>query len=649
MRKVKSPFNLNRFEYGGEHIYYLPQPIFEDLENDKPSFLVGSRGTGKTTLLMALNWHEVLNNKSLSIAGGGTLKSRKYVGVYLKLSEADLPTIEEWLRKTEQNAAHCIFSFYFDLLWIEVVVSAFNELISKNHFKVPVKVEHETVKKLKNEFNFLEEVSNDIITLNDFRLSVKETRRKIFRMANMKNDIQMFTQKYPLLELGYLGRQFGKYFSEILNYISKKQDRHWHIKICFDEAEVLSHDQQIVFNTMVRTSRFPIFFVAAYVALREDLSETIAKNISLQDADRNLILLDIMDSKGFKKLVCGVTDARFRTSLVRNNISIDLDELLGKLNINKLLYNVLNRSESPKAKDMLSKSEKLQNKISGEVKLESKIGANNKNLVLPIYEAYLEEKLGIKLLSKDEEKWKIRRQASMEIRKRNVAAYLFICKELKIRPVYAYAGVLLQLSDNCIRDYLIQMSQIYLECDKPINEFIKLKDISIEDQDKALKRASNNKLSSVPRSEVTSPMEVKQLVDSLGKITATLQSDITHLENLQISERGLFVVDRRTCKDQHKEIIELIQEAGETGFLKIVKSDDINIIKFRVHTSLAPEFGFSYRGAYRPNMINCTDLYEMAIANDKALSKNIVEKIINSVYQDYAPTLPFWGVDKNEN
>ena len=559
MSKNESPFTLNRFEYGSDHIYYLPHPIFEKLEDEKPSFLVGSRGTGKTTLLMALNWREVQKNPYLAMAGGGTLKSRKYVGVYLKLSEADLPTIQDWLCSTERSAAQCIFSFYFDLLWIELVVNAFNELISDNEFKVPVNLEHSIVSKLCKEFLFLKHSRQSIITLYDFQISIREIRRHIFYMANMKNDIHVFTDSYPIFEMGYFGKQFASQFGEILAHLSKNQQKKWHIKICLDEAEVFSNDQQIVFNSVVRTSRFPVFFIASYVALREDLNETKSTSISLQSADRNLIILDTMEIAGFNKLAEGVTEARIRTRLRDRTASLDLNKLLGKLNINRLLYSILMKSESPKAKTILKDAEKYNAK---QKKTNRLLPGKSNSRILPIYESYLVKKLELELFDTQEERWQIRRQESIDLRKRNVAAYLFICRELKIKPIYAYSGMLLQLSDNCIRDYLIQMDQIFLQHKLSLREFLLQTEIPIETQDKALKIASSNKLSSLFKSEVTSPMEVRQLVNCLGKITTNLQSDISHVENLKISERGLFIVNRKQCKEKDKDIIDLIQEAG---------------------------------------------------------------------------------------
>ena len=60
----KSPFTLHRFEHQQEQlISYLL--LVSLLEQPKSLFIIGSRGTGKTTLLQALNWREQLFNEAL--------------------------------------------------------------------------------------------------------------------------------------------------------------------------------------------------------------------------------------------------------------------------------------------------------------------------------------------------------------------------------------------------------------------------------------------------------------------------------------------------------------------------------------------------------------------------------------------------------
>jgi type IV secretory pathway ATPase VirB11/archaellum biosynthesis ATPase len=53
--RSQSPFTASRFEYEGKHLYYLPRGLFGQVEQPKPVYVIGSRGTGKTTLLNALD------------------------------------------------------------------------------------------------------------------------------------------------------------------------------------------------------------------------------------------------------------------------------------------------------------------------------------------------------------------------------------------------------------------------------------------------------------------------------------------------------------------------------------------------------------------------------------------------------------------
>lgn len=94
---MKSPFATARFEHEGTHLYYLPTDLLKPLEEERPVCLVGGRGTGKTTLLKALNWEERLTNSSLKEQLGSHPFENRYIGLYLKLPQLQLHAISNWL------------------------------------------------------------------------------------------------------------------------------------------------------------------------------------------------------------------------------------------------------------------------------------------------------------------------------------------------------------------------------------------------------------------------------------------------------------------------------------------------------------------------------------------------------------------------
>ena len=60
MKTTFNPFQYIRYEYEQRHIYFLPPKILTRIEQQKPIYILGTRGTGKTTLLKALEWKERL-------------------------------------------------------------------------------------------------------------------------------------------------------------------------------------------------------------------------------------------------------------------------------------------------------------------------------------------------------------------------------------------------------------------------------------------------------------------------------------------------------------------------------------------------------------------------------------------------------------
>jgi hypothetical protein len=92
-------------------------------------------------------------------------------------------------------------------------------------------------------------------------------------------------------------------------------------------------------------------------------------------------------------------------------------------------------------------------------------------------------------------KWETRGQESAEIRKRMVAAYMCLCREIGADIRYAGDLMLLQMSDHCIRDFLAQIHELFLESAKPLGDFVREQIPSLT-QHRALARASRQKRSS---------------------------------------------------------------------------------------------------------------------------------------------------------
>ena len=142
---MKSPFSEGRFEHDEKHLYYLPQPFFAELENPKPTFLVGARGSGKTTLLKALNWQQRLQNTTLRRQLQDQPFRGLFIGTYVKLPKIQLGTFDDWLTTLDGGRHGQLLGLYFDLIFLELISAAVADLLAQGQLKISSRVETESV------------------------------------------------------------------------------------------------------------------------------------------------------------------------------------------------------------------------------------------------------------------------------------------------------------------------------------------------------------------------------------------------------------------------------------------------------------------------------------------------------------------------
>ena len=157
--------------------------------------------------------------------------------------------------------------------------------------------------------------------------------------------------------------------------------------------------------------------------------------------------------------------------------------------------------------------------------------------------------------------------------------------------------MLLQTSDKCIRDFLLQVDAIYTQRGPDLGAFLR-GSIPVKDQNAGLVEASRRKFDNLKSRVVIAPDQVRQVVHGLAKLTEALQSRGADLQHLSVPERGVFVLSFESESAENPTMADLIKDAAQAGFLRILREQGHRSIKFRVHSSLAPAYGFSYRGAY---------------------------------------------------
>jgi len=631
---TESPFTLKRFEYERTHLYYLPKQVFSRLEGKKTVYLIGSRGTGKTTLLNALNWEEQRGNQELKERLAEIKAGRGYVGLYVKVPETVAAAFERWMPTADETFRSMIFCLYLDLVWIQAALDATAARILFMKRPVTIASEHATTHKILDRFPELivDSKFKEPLSIKAMSSLVYEKRRALERWctAGIEPSREAMSKVLPFAQVGEVGRYV---VGELVSFIEASANEEVHLKVCLDEAECLSTFQQRALNTVVRLATASLSFIVSYVRAG-DVTNTIMEHISLQEADRDLIYLDQMGDAEFGELAEGVATVRLRR-VTKDAPTFRTRDILGNLDINELLLEILQASAAPEAKKILRSAEQLA-QTQYYVDIRDEEGPKSPP---PIYQAYLIDRLDLQTPSPDSERWQRRRQHSAEIRKRMVIAYLCLCKELKTQVKYASADMLFQMSDKCIRDYLNQMDAIFEVTGKSVEQFCAAT-IPWDKQHSALWSASVRKKDAIPKSEVGAPIETLLLIDALGQLTARLQTTTTQNKSLRSSERGIFSVDKNALSTQSGQTLRLILEAAEAGFLKLLE-DKNGAIRFRVHCSLAAAYGFSYRGAYYDSAIKVQDLKAFYDEKDEGTRNKRISALGDHLLQEPS-TMPMF-------
>lgn len=613
-----SPFASKRYEYSGNHVYYIPPDVFRQLEQPIPTYLIGTRGTGKTTLLKALSWNERLYNRSLQ----AQLKRRPFdgqnLGVYFKLPNVQLSLIERWLSDEPDDLYGTIVSFYLDLCWLEAIQPAIKQLEAAGTLRIL----QERISDLADHFRQLWRAHPECKhlfgepgnTVDSVFSLMHPMRRGIERFARTATQPDLAADALPMGQIGSFGRTVGRL---LVDSLTGPSDGQWSIRVCMDEGEVLTLRQQRAVNSMVRLTEWPVFYLVSYVSRPHDVTGTFLPNQTLQHADRQILVRDDMTDAAFRKLAEGVVNVRLKAH-VGAKVRLSTKKVLGTLSIDNLLLRILRDSESRPGRELL------------EAALNTPGYSASDGGPPPIYETYLRRVRPELARSVGESAFERRKQSSASIRKQMVAAYLSICDEVHARPMYASAEMLEQISDKCIRDFLWQMESIFARYGGQIETFLNDRPISVAMQNAGLRDAAELKMALFLERVISAPAEANRFVEGLGMVTARIQSRGRNYEHIRTPERGVFSYRRDAAFSESvgTQNLALIRDAAEAGFLRIVDDSEPDEIRFRVHASLAPHFNFSYRGAYySAGTLSDEDIYRLRTASTGPAMETAVGRI----------------------
>jgi putative lipoic acid-binding regulatory protein len=195
------------------------------------------------------------------------------------------------------------------------------------------------------------------------------------------------------------------------------------------------------------------------------------------------------------------------------------------------------------------------------------------------------------------------------------------------------------------------MHEIYISSKCDIEKFLNTK-IHPRTQNTALFNASKYRYEGIGQITPCYPSEVMHLIDSLGKITAYIQSAYNDASTLKTTEKGRFKVNYLTMKNKtdREKLQNILRELRDCHYIRIIgEVDDENEIIFRLHKLFAPYFKFSYRGAYSNITINGEDLLKLCAEKDIKDQDKIIKKIVGEIVKiEKISTLDLWFEEKND-
>lgn len=608
-----NPFYVNKREYEERPLFWLPRD-FAKIEQNKPVYVIGSRGTGKTTLLRALSWQERATNPSLQDALNGRPFSGKYVGLYFRLPEYIAKGLFDAESPNDQRT-HTTghrFSLYMELVALQLLVHALGELRKMGHLSFTAVAEVHAVEEILESFPgiaaFMGWDREELVTL-------RRLRSAFLRMHSALREYALSGGDYPLPWAQ--GAQNTTWLREIAASLLELAGNSWRVKICLDEAECLSPYQQRVVNTWARLLAHPLSLVVAFADRPWDTASTLIPDVMNSDDDVWKWNLDeeYAQPGKFKSFASGVAAVRLGGICDGDPPSFSLDEMFSDYGVNDLLAHLLRSSDRADLRDTYlvpSRRSRTNNDSTDE--------GGSRTEEFRIYQHYLRDLLHVKAVSTRD----ARAQDSGLYRKCQVAALISFCYRYGFSVPYAGARVVLDLSDSCIRDFLRQMSSVFDLVGQGLKSFSSVR-LSIVQQGQAIRDASRNKFGDIKK-VVSSVTEVESMIRGLGRVLHSIQTNPEL--GVKVPERGIIVasLDSSSISDQ---LIRILGAAEQGGLIRILSRGD-TAVHFVLHRLLSPLFEISHRRPYYVVPVQGADILSLCFSKTEAELQRLVEGMVFS-------------------
>lgn len=681
-----NPFRPTRWEHhadGRPLIWFTSEA--EELSADKSTYIHGTRGTGKTTLLKGICWEDLCFNQSLKMQR--RLADFGNIGIYIRFPDhiAASMSFTDWksvFPKVPEPAFefYSFFSAAVEGICVERIADACHRLREGDELVMTAAQEVQLVSDFVEEYPAITGFSGRTpVTLLDLARSLRQMIGAMNRACG-RGTVAELIDLLPVREPYQMLAFFAERASAAIRLRTSVGSKPVGFKFCLDDCEVLNGLQRKTLNSLVRLSRAPCSWVVSTVGGGPDDSETFIESQPLTDADRRVISLDGRNETDFRQLCQSVVSLRLIFSLPEGERPLvdevdlatffDLHGRLGRRDVNDMMGSLVGRSARPAARTLLAGASHLLSLLRTRGKrVPSRLDEQEGRL--PFYEAYVlmlwrgrEEAFKTSLEAGDVEKLDTfveefgRPAFEAWLRRKQRGALLHFAMSLGTRRLpLSGENVIVSLADGSIRDFLEIMGQIYeayvsaqgWEPGDPSNltRFAKSRTrIANGIQSSGIYSASNSYFEGVSRRSEIDTDVVARLLAGLGEYTSLLQTSPSDPRTLSTTERGVFFIDYASVlesgglPDYAKHVNLAIRQAELAGYLRPVEirrhqtmqiDGRFRSVAFRLHRRFAPRFRFSFRGAYEGVAVHPRDLAELCFSGATLTTRDWAERMVGKV------------------
>lgn len=235
---LRQLFGDNRAEWPSSHFkdLFVPPTYLKKLESMRPCFLVGGRGTGKTTSLQCLRYDSILERLE---AAGLSFGDQEYTGILVRMNKNRVRAFQGSI--IDEDRWSRLFAHYFNLL----VCQELSVMAGWLESRTGKKLDSQSVLSISTELGL-----GDITELAELS--------KAISMAISKLQLQV---NNPVADFGIIlsiAESPLRIFSVVLRNSGLLGDRV--IFCCIDEYENLLDYQQAVINTYIKHAEPPLSY-----------------------------------------------------------------------------------------------------------------------------------------------------------------------------------------------------------------------------------------------------------------------------------------------------------------------------------------------------------------------------------------------------